>query len=524
MPTINITELDKGVITDYPSTKVGNPVGSTNIVFQNGQCFSRSGISILYTLEGIEGTPLTVVEYVDLKGVIKIFLFTSLYIYSRVSDTWVNVSPLKDGILNKFNNSESFSFATINNYLYASDGVSTIVKYIEGDYFTFSSCPYFAKYIIEYRNQLLLLNTTEGGNEIPFRVRWSDIGKPEIWDSGKASFIDLVLRETPIIGITIHKYNAFIYKQDCIIQMRWQGQPSLYTFDEDYVIGTGLFAPNTLCSYKEMDILHNGSEVISIEQGKVTVLNDGNRKVIYGTSKMSAYINEDTYFIRLESGLIWGCNLLTGSWGKYNYCSYRLESKKIKDLVGKIKDQVGTIKQLSAPSLVPYTIIVNGNATLLGEGSLLIIDAIGNIEDAIGNIWEPNAIMKPYILLVTPKCILQMDKVSGMDTFIDDLGEAQKIQFDSTYETADLEVTLGEVIEWRKLWIEATGLSVRIEYSIDSGSSWKFLKEITLNPIFQTYYTSVLKASKLIRFRLSSKSYFRISQMSVEYDLRKVVK
>jgi len=48
-----------------------------------------------------------------------------------------------------------------------------------------------ARIVIEFKNHLFLMDTTEGSNRYPQRVRWSDTADPEEWSTGNASYQDL---------------------------------------------------------------------------------------------------------------------------------------------------------------------------------------------------------------------------------------------------------------------------------------------------------------------------------------------
>jgi len=56
---------------------------------------------------------------------------------------------------------------------------------------TFAAGALLAKYVTEFKNHLVLGNTTEVGNSYPQRVRWSDTAKPDDFDNNNASYADL---------------------------------------------------------------------------------------------------------------------------------------------------------------------------------------------------------------------------------------------------------------------------------------------------------------------------------------------
>ncbi len=56
---------------------------------------------------------------------------------------------------------------------------------------TVGGVTFTAKFLVEFKSHLVFLDTTEGGNRYPQRMRWSNTADPDNIDTGNASFNDL---------------------------------------------------------------------------------------------------------------------------------------------------------------------------------------------------------------------------------------------------------------------------------------------------------------------------------------------
>jgi hypothetical protein len=83
-----------------------------------------------------------------------------------------------------------------------------------------------------YNAALFLLNTTEGGQSHPTRVRRSEIGRPDVWSGGTAGFDDLLDTDGPVLNGDLLGPYFIVYKNRTIYRGQFIGSGGvMYKFD-----------------------------------------------------------------------------------------------------------------------------------------------------------------------------------------------------------------------------------------------------------------------------------------------------
>ncbi|MBU1956036.1 MAG: hypothetical protein KJ769_08365, partial [Candidatus Margulisbacteria bacterium] len=442
--------LDKGLILNIPKDNLD--LGATplcqNIYIINGEVTTRSGIKIKYT-KNWEGVPLVIQDYLALDGNKYILLFTTTDIYN-ISNNWENITPKKDGIKVSLTMTEKdiYYFVTINNKLIITNGVDPILTYNGSGCCIYLNCPYKAKIIKEYKTHLFLLNTIEDGYPITQRVRWSATGNPENWENYNSNFVDLVLDEKKILGCTIQNINMFIYKSSSIIICRWQGEPSLFAFEENAVVDIGLTNTQTLCSFSNVDYFLGELGVFGLSGNSLDCISlNVNKEILVSTKEqkeIKAFIDYElgNYNIIIKSGIYWSYNIENKVWTYHNLCGTILVKKRIIDLSGKIKDLKGSIKSLSAPYYIPNLLDIRGYGYNLESNFTLIEDLIGDIEVQSWYIdeIEENKINKNNIYMTNMGILIQSN--NQQDCYIDKDGKEQNADIDAYYTTPIIQMDM----------------------------------------------------------------------------------
>lgn len=132
------------------------------------------------------------------------------------------------------------------------NGVDDIKKFTSGTQFTdLGGSPPKAKHLVRFKDYLLLLDVTEGGNRYPQRVRWCNTANPEEWNTGNASYQDLPGTAWITGGIRFKGDYVAIFtssrtrKENSIWVGYATGDTDIFQFDRK-VVGVGCPAGNTI--------------------------------------------------------------------------------------------------------------------------------------------------------------------------------------------------------------------------------------------------------------------------------------
>ena len=102
-----------------------------------------------------------------------------------------------------------------------------------------------AKFLVEFKSHLLFFDTTEGGNRLPQRVRWSNTGDPSNIDTGNASYIDLPGTDW-ISGAVEFKSDLLCILKEASIWVCWAtGDSDIFDVNRK-IDGQGCLAPRTV--------------------------------------------------------------------------------------------------------------------------------------------------------------------------------------------------------------------------------------------------------------------------------------
>lgn len=252
---------------------------------------------------------------------------------------------------------DSYSFADMTNLLIVTNGVDNIYKWsgVGNLELLGGATDYKAKLVIEFENHLHLLNIHDGGFWCPQRVRRSDVGNPEIWNAGNAGFVELVKNSEAITQVSKVSSVLTIYKENSITTSRWLGSPSLFSYDENVVVGVGIQASKTLQTWRNVDYFLSKDGVFSLEYtSKLNLISSQVNKALIESispeywNRCNSIINYDdnTYWlISTYDNVIWILNLETLSWTKASYNNITGCGSYIQEFDPNIDGLVGTIDE-----------------------------------------------------------------------------------------------------------------------------------------------------------------------------------
>lgn len=147
---------------------------------------------------------------------------------------------------------------------------------------------YLAAFIAPFGKYLVAGNITKAGTQYPHLIKWShpaDPGSmPLKWDptnaANDAGEYPLTDSEGAVVfGLGLGR-QFMIYKEDCIIKMRWVGGNYIFNFDDKLSDVQGLLAANCACSFgsnlsshfcigQDDVFVHNGQTIESVVDKKL---------------------------------------------------------------------------------------------------------------------------------------------------------------------------------------------------------------------------------------------------------------
>ncbi|NKE69903.1 hypothetical protein [Candidatus Manganitrophus noduliformans] len=260
MKRIAVKRVDTGIVSNSSASKVVWSRGR-NVRFRPGSVYKTPGKTLLTTVpaalsiramktfKGHDGVVRTVVACDN-----KIFSYTGGF----TEHVEITPTPAPTGT------SYVWHFELIGGMLIVSNGFS---RWKWPNYAAplqaMTGAPEKFGMMTVSNNRLIVGNITDGGNAYPARVKWSQIGKPEIFTidkTGKGGRHDLLDPNGKSDAIEIPKAATHRGKRTIIYTERniWALDPVEFPLDyrpEIIVPGLGLLAPKALVSWKGIDYI-----------------------------------------------------------------------------------------------------------------------------------------------------------------------------------------------------------------------------------------------------------------------------
>ena len=208
--------------------------------------------------DGVEEAWTGIYDFFDVSGSHVQVATTTTQFYYNSGSGWVRLFGVLDAT-----SGIPPSFTVVGQKLCMTNGGSKIVIWDgAADKLTVASPDAVpAKYLFEFGNHLVALNTLEGGSRAYQRVHWSGAGDPTDWDSFNSGQTDLYNDLGPINGgLKLFEY-GYVFQQFGIVQMQLTGigtQP--FYFQAVPSRAKGLVIPRSLASNGESTCFYVGQD------------------------------------------------------------------------------------------------------------------------------------------------------------------------------------------------------------------------------------------------------------------------
>lgn len=181
------------------------------------------------------------------------------------------------------------------------------------------------KGLVNYKNFIFALNTTENSVNYKQRIRWSDAAPPNAapisWDAGDttklAGFNDLTDATSEIITAKTLNDVLYVYTENEIFAVQYTGGSDLFNFrkvnSEISVLNS-----NSVCAYKNIHIILSRDNVYSFTGGNATsIINDKVRDYFFESINLE-HINKIKVITNYRYNEIWICYPDKNSGGPLN--------------------------------------------------------------------------------------------------------------------------------------------------------------------------------------------------------------
>lgn len=489
----SVYQPDSGLVTAYPAPNiVENAVTSCKNTWFEKHVIKGRPAEICLIENPVVGTPYLICQFTLFDKSRYTLLFTTNYIY-KLDDNllqWINIS---DTIYN----GNSWSYSITMNTIIFTNGVDDIKMWTGTGNLSNLGVPYKANIACYFKYHLFLLSTIEAGNCIYQRVRWSNIGTVDDFDSGTAGFVDLVDDSSEIVGASILGDSLIIYKRNSVVECKWTG----YTFSFRTILSDfGLISKRGIIQFDNFHIFISSkglgiipssfSKVISIEN----ISNLWNDVNIQFENAIGHYDNKEKaiYFILpyyggLQKILVF--HLAMQAWTQYNF-HWPVAA------IGQYNQQYIIRWDNNPWGTWDNTKNIRWNETLTSDDlpSTLILDDVG----------------------ITYQC--DRDKV----------GDCSEWTIDTKDFVPEQQDFIRRLTRWEEFSVEIlckSQATLKLSYSIDKGINWKLFQTTVLPAAEWKRFTANFDVtSQSIRFRISVIGNVQLRWFQVGYVGRRAWK
>jgi len=493
-----------GLNQEDPPTMIGGDETPRvqNVRFRGGEVFKRRGYTTLMSAS-MASTPVLLNDFDRLAGSTTAMMATLSNLYKWTGATFTSVKSGLSGTVGG-----RHSACTMNDTWIYTNGVDHVQVWTGtgnasdlagGDDYqtpTYHLC----RAVVTFADRLLLLGTNEDGTSYPYRIRWSELGKTDEYDtSAGGGYFDLEGDPTGAqCGVPIGAWLA-VYCGNRIYIGQYVGGLAVFRFDVA-VPNKGTLAPRTVIDLG-FDHIFMGQDDVYLFNGTALTgvggrIRDDLFKNVSRTNfpKCFAMLNEDEhlYYLYVPYG---------ESGGKINR-QYVYDYQQD-------RWTIDTIENLTAASALELgsrgTIDELPSDKTIDEMDHEPIDALGGFE---GRNFRCFANSGGYIF--------KDDLVS-----LDDNGTA----IDARWESKDLVLDDRYVNHYKRIieiMFEAKGASVDVAYSTDLGATWTEAGDQTLVSDYARYSFYVDTVGRQLRLRFkndNSGERFWLRWLGVRYTV-----
>jgi len=294
-PTPVIIDYSKGWVSNLGALLVpeGGSPDLRGVEHYLGVLRRSRGVSP-FSVTTLTGSPRVIVNYkkVVLDTTYLICITDSnIYKYNSATGAWDPVGAYAGAAMRAI-------YTTISkDLLIIADGDAVVMKY---DGTTLAALGGLAapktvirgKVVLDFWSHLLLMNTTEAGNTLPYRARWSNTGDPETWDTGNAGFQDLIDPPGAILAGDKIADRAFAWKERSIWEAIYVGYPRVFVFSP-IIDGTGIIAPLSLVRVGAYRAFLGNDAFYMFDGGNLADISEPINDILFGHNSIvtTAYVN-----------------------------------------------------------------------------------------------------------------------------------------------------------------------------------------------------------------------------------------
>ena len=240
-----------GIVRNIPPTMLDPRacVSCTNVRFKDGVISKRTGYASSYASGAITGVPIGIFRYQKWDGTEYEMLCTTTNVYYNNAGTWTSIADTLSG-----DNIFRASMAYIENYLVYTNGVDAASKW---DGTTWSAldagasdwAQYRPLIFLPYRFRLLGFNDQKSGAATSIRIMYTKIGNFDAIDGTENSgYIDMTQgMGSKIVGAAPLKNYIAIYKNYSCALLDYIGGSSIFGIDV-HIQGIGLAAKDCIAN------------------------------------------------------------------------------------------------------------------------------------------------------------------------------------------------------------------------------------------------------------------------------------
>ena len=376
-----------------------------------------------------------------------------------------------------------FSVTTMNDTFILTNGVDHPQKIVESSgTFTVSDLTTSlatgdistAEIVISMMDHIIFFNTTENAADCPQRASWSNIGQIDVYAAGTAGYQDLVDDDTWIVAVLpLTRSSALIYKEDSIVLMEWVDGHTPFRF-ATLIKGYGALSKDSLVYYQGGHVVLDRNVLYKYSGDQITILDENIKDRLFGLIDMQYQNRIFTVYEETRREL----QLWIPSGSEY-------------------PNDVWCLKENA---------FYRKSISMTGYGLFKEIAAL-TIGDLTGTIGEQN--WRFGDTLTRSNVFTQIiGNTSGIFRFDETTTDNDGVAVERFFETGDFVLPdtqeyLNKTMRVNKFIFEGLGQTVDIYYSTDGGSSWRFIRTLTLTSSFTKHQLDFDVVTEKIRFKFT---------------------
>lgn len=507
---LNIPLPSKGLVIDRPAEYVDerSAYNIRNMEFNRNILRKRSGSSLLGSSLGERVMRLFELQVGAETRLIRAGL-TKVEELDKPTSVWNDIAS--SALTGTADDYVSVAYPLISGVKHAifTNGIDAIRKVgITGNDAVLGGTPPKAKFSISFGPYLVIAYIIDGGNTFYSRVQWSDTGDPETWSGGNAGSTNLLEDPDDITGLGVFGNFLTIHKGTSIYLGQLVTTRDVFRFDRKST-GVGCVAEATIANIPSGEQIFLGTDGIHLFNGITAPLIDSpiqdelretiNPAVVNRSNAL--YVNElDEYWVAVPIG----SDTEPSTIYKYNW-------------------RTRQVYRDDRPNNTAMSLYLNTTSVTWDS-------AVGTWDSQVKR-WDSNDALSLNKVIVFGN--------SSGDTYKRESGATADgtSSINSLWETKEFTAVdfglqdIDTIMRWKGFELWASGNSMDLQYSIDSGESWVSVQTITLNSYYPTdseplsIYFDVVSSSIRFRFLNSSSNHvFSIKKYQVHATPREARK